>query len=91
MRFAIFMRLSWGSPMTDAQPIEPRGPISVTVRPPGSKSITNRALLIAALADGASVLEAPLRSDDTIAMRSGLEALGMRKTKVKIGDETQNN
>lgn len=63
--------------MTDAQPIERRGPISAIVRPPGSKSITNRALLIAALADGASVLEAPLRSDDTIAMRSGLEALGI--------------
>jgi 3-phosphoshikimate 1-carboxyvinyltransferase len=44
---------------------------------PGSKSITNRALLLAALADGESRLEGVLQSDDTRYMREGLEALGI--------------
>ena len=58
--------------------IEPlRGPLDVTVRPPGSKSITNRALLVAALASGTSRLAGALRSDDTVAMRRCLEALGV--------------
>lgn len=46
-------------------------------RVPGSKSITNRALLLAALADGESRLEGVLQSDDTRHMRQGLEALGI--------------
>ncbi|HEX2369298.1 MAG TPA: 3-phosphoshikimate 1-carboxyvinyltransferase [Acidimicrobiia bacterium] len=63
--------------------IEPlRGALDATVRPPGSKSITNRALLVAALAAGASQLAGALRSDDTDAMRRCLQALG-----VEISDE----
>lgn len=54
-------------------PAPPRG----TWRVPGSKSITNRALLLAALADGESRLENVLQSDDTRHMREGLEALGI--------------
>ena len=46
-------------------------------RVPGSKSITNRALLLAALAEGESRLEGVLQSDDTGHMRNGLEALGV--------------
>jgi 3-phosphoshikimate 1-carboxyvinyltransferase len=46
------------------------------VRVPGSKSITNRALLLAAVAEGTSVLRHPLRSDDTEAMVGSLRALG---------------
>ncbi|KYF92285.1 3-phosphoshikimate 1-carboxyvinyltransferase [Sorangium cellulosum] len=46
-------------------------------RVPGSKSITNRALVLAALADGESTLEGVLHSDDTRHMRSALEALGI--------------
>ncbi len=46
-------------------------------RVPGSKSITNRALILAALADGESRLEGVLASDDTRWMRQGLEALGI--------------
>nr|BFF02846.1 3-phosphoshikimate 1-carboxyvinyltransferase [Streptoalloteichus tenebrarius] len=49
-----------------------------TVRVPGSKSITNRALLLAALADGPSLLRAPLRSRDTELMAAALRALGVR-------------
>jgi 3-phosphoshikimate 1-carboxyvinyltransferase len=48
------------------------------VEVPGSKSITNRALFLAACADGASVLHAPLLSDDTEAFALGLAALGYR-------------
>jgi 3-phosphoshikimate 1-carboxyvinyltransferase len=51
-------------------------PPSVSVRPPGSKSITNRALLCAALADGVSRLTGVLRADDTEAMLEAVRALG---------------
>ncbi|MEK7412817.1 MAG: 3-phosphoshikimate 1-carboxyvinyltransferase, partial [Planctomycetota bacterium] len=44
---------------------------------PGSKSITNRALLLAALAEGTSVIENVLESDDTRYMREGLAAFGI--------------
>jgi 3-phosphoshikimate 1-carboxyvinyltransferase len=48
------------------------------VRCPGSKSITNRALLIAALAQGKSSLRGPLASDDTLYMGNALRALGAK-------------
>jgi len=51
-------------------------PLEATVRPPGSKSLTNRALVCAALADGASTLLNVLDSEDTQVMLSGLRALG---------------
>jgi 3-phosphoshikimate 1-carboxyvinyltransferase len=51
-------------------------PPDVTVRPPGSKSITNRALLCAALADGTSTLTGALFADDTRAMVGAVTALG---------------
>jgi 3-phosphoshikimate 1-carboxyvinyltransferase len=57
--------------------VRPRGPLDAVVPVPGSKSITNRALLIAALARGESVLEGCLESDDTEAMRGCLAALGV--------------
>ena len=56
--------------------IPTRGAIDAVVRVPGSKSITNRALLIAALAAGDSELSGALESDDTQAMIEGLAALG---------------
>ncbi|ELS53349.1 3-phosphoshikimate 1-carboxyvinyltransferase [Streptomyces viridochromogenes] len=49
-------------------------------RIPGSKSITNRALVLAAAAHGTSRLTAPLVSDDTVAFREALTALGVRVT-----------
>jgi 3-phosphoshikimate 1-carboxyvinyltransferase len=52
-------------------------PVDATVRIPGSKSITNRALLAAALADGASELTGALHSDDTRYMAAALDALGV--------------
>lgn len=53
------------------------GPVRGDWAVPGSKSITNRVLVLAALAEGRSVVENVLVSDDTAHMRSGLEALGI--------------
>lgn len=47
------------------------------VRVPGSKSLTNRALLLAALARGRSVLEGALESDDTTLFAAALARLGI--------------
>jgi 3-phosphoshikimate 1-carboxyvinyltransferase len=57
--------------------IETRGPLSGHVSVPGSKSITNRALLLAALADGKSRLHGGLESDDTLVMRAALASVGI--------------
>ena len=51
-------------------------PLDATVRPPGSKSITNRALICAALAPGTSTLTGALFADDTRAMLGAVAALG---------------
>ena len=59
--------------------IHPPGrPLTGRVAPPGSKSITNRALLLAALARGASRLTGALKSDDTRHMADALRAMGVR-------------
>lgn len=52
-------------------------PPDAEIRVPGSKSITNRAILLAALADGNSRLEGVLFSDDTRYMMDALTALGV--------------
>src|SRR3954468_11686476 len=52
-------------------------PPDASIAVPGSKSITNRALVCAALADGTSVLEGALQADDTEAMVECLCALGI--------------
>lgn len=53
------------------------GPIEGTVRPPGSKSITNRALIVAALAKGTTHLTGVLDSQDTQVMIESLNRLGI--------------
>jgi len=53
------------------------GPVSGSIRPPGSKSITNRALILAALADGVSELSGVLNSKDTQVMLDSLNRLGI--------------
>lgn len=50
----------------------------MTVRLPGSKSLTNRALILAALAEGPSVVRRALRSRDTLLMAAALESLGAK-------------
>jgi 3-phosphoshikimate 1-carboxyvinyltransferase len=60
------------------RPVEPlAAPPDTTVVVPGSKSITNRALVTAALADGPSTLEGALFADDTEAMLGVLHTLGI--------------
>ncbi|GAA4695548.1 3-phosphoshikimate 1-carboxyvinyltransferase [Nocardioides conyzicola] len=51
-------------------------PVDVVVTLPGSKSITNRALILAAVADGPSVVRRALRSRDTSLMAAALTSLG---------------
>ena len=54
-----------------------QSPLDITIRPPGSKSITNRALLLAALCDGTSTLNHPLiDADDAKRMLAAIEQLG---------------
>ncbi|GMV25915.1 MAG: 3-phosphoshikimate 1-carboxyvinyltransferase 2 [Phycisphaerae bacterium] len=68
----------------------PRVPLrafEISLRPPGSKSLTNRALLLAALADGRSVLRRPLvDADDAQRMIAALEVLGARFDTTPTGD-----
>ncbi len=60
---------------TEVRPVV--GAVQGTVRPPGSKSLTNRALIIAALAEGNSELVGVLDSVDTRVMMESLERLGI--------------
>ena len=64
--------------MTDPLPIIPfTQPLNHTLKLPGSKSITNRALILAALAKGTTRLEGALFSRDTEIMLSALKTLGI--------------
>lgn len=55
----------------------PPGPLSASISPPGSKSLTNRALVLAALADGTSTLRGCLDSEDTRAMLQAVARFGL--------------
>jgi len=57
--------------------IIPKGELNAVVTPPGSKSITNRALILAALAQGKTTLTGALASEDTQIMFDGLTQLGL--------------
>jgi 3-phosphoshikimate 1-carboxyvinyltransferase len=57
--------------------IQPSGPLFASIRPPGSKSITNRAMVCAALAEGCSTLTGALSSEDTYMMAEALRLLGV--------------
>lgn len=63
--------------LSDSINIEPCQPLDATITPPGSKSITNRALVCAALASGKSTLTGALESDDTLVMIDSLKRLGI--------------
>ncbi len=56
--------------------------VQATVSVPGSKSLTNRKLVLAALADGPSTLTSPLHSEDSERMIAALRALGVEITEV---------
>ncbi|MGE3314183.1 MAG: 3-phosphoshikimate 1-carboxyvinyltransferase [Planctomycetaceae bacterium] len=66
--------------MVDSLLIAPSGPVHGTIRPPGSKSLTNRAFIVAALADGTSTLRGVLDSQDTRVMVQSLNQLGIAVT-----------
>lgn len=55
-------------------------PVDTAVRLPGSKSLTNRYLVVCALAETTSTLRAPLRSRDTLLMAAALRSMGAEIT-----------
>ncbi len=66
--------------MSSYQCKQPDGPIDAKVKLPGSKSISNRALIMAALADGTSIISNLLLADDTQLMIEALRSLGVAIT-----------
>lgn len=71
---------AYTAPLADA-------PVHATLTIPGSKSLTNRELMIAAIADGPGRLVAPLHSDDSRRMVDALRALGVGIEEVDGGGE----
>ncbi|HSF99175.1 MAG TPA: 3-phosphoshikimate 1-carboxyvinyltransferase [Ornithinibacter sp.] len=69
----------WAAPAAD-------GPVAARVVLPGSKSLTNRYLVLAALANDVSRLRSPLRSRDTALMAGALRTLGADIEDVEGGD-----
>ncbi|MEU8137470.1 3-phosphoshikimate 1-carboxyvinyltransferase [Streptodolium elevatio] len=69
----------WPAPVASA-------PVDAVVALPGSKSVTNRALVLAALADGPGYVRRPLRSRDTTLMAAGLRAMGVAVEETAEGD-----
>ena len=61
----------------DALTIAPKPPLDANLSVPGSKSLTNRALIVAALADGVSTLRGALQAEDSEVMIAALRALGI--------------
>lgn len=75
---------------TDAWPAPlASGPVRASLNVPGSKSASNRALILAALADGPSRIAGLLDARDTRLMIQGLEQLGV-EIDVQHGDDTGN-
>lgn len=74
--------VAWAAPTVDR-------PVRATVTLPGSKSLTNRALILAALADGPSRVSAPLRARDTLLMAQALRSLGTRVEDVPGAHDVQ--
>ncbi|MCO5991736.1 3-phosphoshikimate 1-carboxyvinyltransferase [Actinoallomurus rhizosphaericola] len=68
----------WSAPAAD-------GPVDAVVALPGSKSMTNRALVLAALADEPSLIRRPLRSRDTLLMAGALRSLGVAVDEAEEG------
>ena len=71
------MKDHWPAPRPD-------GPVERVVSLPGSKSLTNRALVLAAIADGPSVVRRPLRSRDTLLMAGALTAFRYLKVSLAV-------
>jgi 3-phosphoshikimate 1-carboxyvinyltransferase len=69
---------TWASPAAT-------GPVSARVQLPASKSITNRALFLAALSDGPAVIANPLRARDTVLAAGALRVLGAEIIEYQTG------
>ena len=76
--------------MTQLWPAPHRGntPVHARITIPGSKSVTNRALILAALAQSPSLLRKPLHSRDSALMIAGLKAIGVGIDEAPNGDLT---
>jgi len=70
----------WPAPYRGAQPVQ------ATIEIPGSKSVTNRALILASLAQSPSTLRKPLHSRDSALMIAGLKAIGCGIEELANGD-----
>ena len=68
-------------------PLRGRNAVSARVVIPGSKSVTNRALILAAQANSPSILKRPLISRDTELMVAGLKAMGVGITDDQVGND----
>ena len=68
-------------------PLRGRNAVSARVVIPGSKSVTNRALILAAQANSPSILKRPLISRDTELMVAGLKAMGVGVTDQTVGKD----
>jgi 3-phosphoshikimate 1-carboxyvinyltransferase len=68
-------------------PLRGRNAVSARVVIPGSKSVTNRALILAAQANSPSLLKRPLISRDTELMVAGLKAMGVGVTEETVGND----
>lgn len=78
-------------PLPDVIEIEPiRAPVRASVRIPGAKSITNRALILAALATHEVTLTGALWSEDTQAMLDSLQRLGFELSVTPDPEERSN-
>ncbi len=69
----------WSAPAAD-------GPVDSAVTLPGSKSMTNRALILGTLAGGPTLVRRPLRSRDTLLMMGALRTLGVTIEETPAGD-----
>jgi 3-phosphoshikimate 1-carboxyvinyltransferase len=74
---------------TDSLEIKPAAHVSGRIRPPGSKSITNRAMVVAALAEGQSILRGALDSEDTRVMIESWRRLGIPAAQDAAGAQVQ--
>lgn len=72
--------------MTNQKKLKAIQSVSGQVTLPGSKSITNRILLLSAIADGETIIKHPLQSDDTHHMIEALQILQVDLTQNKNGD-----
>jgi 3-phosphoshikimate 1-carboxyvinyltransferase len=76
--YELFAKKELKSEMSDPIEIRPVSRLNASVRVPGSKSYTQRALVIASLAEGRSLLHSPLISEDTGIFTKALSLLGAK-------------